>query len=314
MLHRPNDLWALWALWAAAFVVATIVLLSERSFQNSEALSNRDVSLALYTPCTLSSHLNAQPRAKRFVTLFVRRQNDIDDNEHEENEREIGMGMSRAFRQLDAMGSSRFLDDSPGASNEDSTFSPLLEPNPISIPVADVIPTTDSIAPEQEILLYRQMLEEVSVQDDTDLYTEMLVDISGDINEATEIAKSKIRSKGTRNKDGMVDSDDERPQLISDLLSAASASTTVKPKSSQDVIEEALSEAMQEIKLKDITLSTGSSIDFNDRELRKEIEAIFDRGNQQLMRSIEEMRQEQVSVLEIIVFLLGSYSLFCQLI
>ena len=63
--------------------------------------------------------------------------------------------------------------------------------------------------------------------------------------------------------------------------------------SNEQLLDDALKEAMNEVQLNHPQLNERSIL--NDKEMMQEIETIFDRGNAQLIESLEEIRREQVS-------------------
>jgi hypothetical protein len=84
------------------------------------------------------------------------------------------------------------------------------------------------------------------------------------------------------------------------VLSLNDDSVDVDPAATEAFMEEALQEALQEVQINNPRVA--SSI-LDNEEIMREIETIFDQGNAKLLASLEEIRQEQVTLCR---FLLGA--------
>lgn len=176
---------------------------------------------------------------------------DDDDDEEEQPD----PGMAAAFRQLDNLKS---LDDGGDKNKPKQTPRPK---KPIDASNVNV-QGTEAVSPEKEVQLYKEMVQELEETDEDDLYSNVLKDMGG----------SPAMTTPT-------------PSIQTDQAEGT------LPKTTEDFMNQALDEALKEVKIKN-----SSSVDsiLDDKEIMQEIEAIFERGNEQLMESLEEMRREQV--------------------
>ena len=84
-------------------------------------------------------------------------------------------------------------------------------------------------------------------------------------------------------------SDDVYGDVMSDMSgSKQNPATAMDPEAA---MQQALAEAMQEVSEQNPKAADGA---LDDKEIMKEIEAIMERGNAELLASLEEIRQEQV--------------------
>eukprot|EP00977_Amphora_coffeiformis_P004358 scaffold923_cov171-Amphora_coffeaeformis.AAC.16 len=95
----------------------------------------------------------------------------------------------------------------------------------------------------------------------------------------------------------LVDESESKEDVYSNVLAdmTTTVGTTSKSSSSSSplddpAMQQALADALQEASTKNPTASNA----LNDKEIMKEIEAIMERGNAELLASLEEIRQEQV--------------------
>jgi hypothetical protein len=194
--------------------------------------------------------------------------------------------MKDAFRQLDALESIGDLDTSSSSEKGSSSSSSKSPPSVKSIisspmiqPPFTTVPLAETAPPEKQVQVYTEMVKELEQLDQEELYSDVLADMGGD---PSTMTASKSKSLLSSLSD------------ISDVPSSLSESDTEK------FMNQALQEALQEAaaKAKDSKAAGGGSkiadSVLNDKEIMKEIEQIFERGNDQLMESIEEMRAEQV--------------------
>jgi hypothetical protein len=221
--------------------------------------------------------------AQRCFRLNSRR----NDDDGADGSAESEIGMDRAFEQLDSLPSSLFEDDSGEGPGRKSTVDEKL------IAPTDLVIEQNTPALEEQVSLYKGMMEEVEKKGEDDLYSDMLADML----EGSDIASTSSKQQQRQAKKEAPE-EDEQPSLLSALLSAQQQATDTKPKTTDELIDNVLHEVFQEIN-KPGTSATGETTTplvselQNDQSLRKEIEAIFERGNEQLLQSLEEMRQEQ---------------------
>jgi hypothetical protein len=180
-------------------------------------------------------------------------------------------GMAGAFRALEALES--LMDDDDGLSVLPDTSSSSTAPQRIDATSTGVFLTTPSndIAPEKEVELYKGMVQELESTDEEDLYSTVLQDMGG-----TKPLKSSSATTA-------------RAPVIGDIGDQDPTTT-----SREKFINDALEEALKEVKVNNPTSSVDSIL--NDKEIMKEIEGIFERGNEKLLESLEELRVEQVCV------------------
>mmetsp|Transcript_9664 Transcript_9664/g.21761 ORF Transcript_9664/g.21761 Transcript_9664/m.21761 type:complete len:362 (-) Transcript_9664:81-1166(-) len=137
----------------------------------------------------------------------------------------------------------------------------------------DVVPLEEGkggLSPEKEVQMYTKMMEDLDSIDNDDLYSDVLSEMGSD-------------------KPSQPKSPPSNPQPA-----APEISPQATKKDMDTFMENALNDALEEVKLKGSDSLNADSI-LNDKEIMKEIEAIFDRGSEQLMESLEEIRKEQES-------------------
>jgi hypothetical protein len=182
---------------------------------------------------------------------------DIDSDEPQDN------AMADAFRQLESL-----------ESLEEPIISPPLRTSTTSTTSLKMgIDRVESVEPpsiETEAKVYQDYLQEVEVKSEFDLYEDLLTDMGGSVSSSWAPPLSRSSS-------------DETP----------SPSSPTRPSSNEDFLNQALQEAMEEVKLNNPSISESL---LDDDVFKKEVEAIFDKGNEQLLASLEEIRQEQVRV------------------
>jgi len=220
------------------------------------------------------------------VVLAANRKEGKDSTDDDEEVPNTNTGMDEAFRQLaslDCLGSEERR-ESTVKMNEDSKTSLLLS-------------FCEEVSLEQEVKLFKGLLEDSEQKDEAELYSDVMKDMGGTLNEENLTPR-------------------ERPERrISIVESSASAVKSKKsssrtgdiPRSEEDsekFLNQAIDEAIEEAK----ALSAKDSPDnrkisdsiLDDEEIMKEIEEIFEKGNERLLASLEEIRQEQVSTLFIL--------------
>lgn len=109
----------------------------------------------------------------------------------------------------------------------------------------------------------------------------------------------------------MVDESESKEDVYTNVLSDMAEARPQKEESSSSssssvledpAMQQALADALQEASAKNPTASQA----LNDKEIMKEIEAIMERGNAELLESLEEIRQEQVGCAVIIAVPCGT--------
>jgi len=117
--------------------------------------------------------------------------------------------------------------------------------------------TTDTLSPEEELKLYQELYQ----------------DLDQDSNALVETVKNEIGEKF------MQRSDKETP--------------TLGDRNQDDFMNQALEQAMREIQAEAPGAADLAHAIRHDKDLMKEIEAIFDNGNNELLASLEDIRKEQ---------------------
>jgi hypothetical protein len=242
----------------------------------------RDVLARIWTFSKVRDLTYRASGAQRCFRLNSRRNDDDGADDSAESE----IGMERAFEQLDSLPSSLFKDGSGEGPGRKSTDGEKLITPP------DLVIEQNTPPLEEQVSLYKGMMEEVEKKGEDDLYSDMLADML----EGSGIAATSSKLQQQTKKESP--EEDEQPLLLSALLSAQQQATDTKPKTTDELIDNVLHEVFQEIN-KPGTSATGDTTTplvsdlQSDQSLRKEIEAIFERGNEQLLQSLEEMRHEQ---------------------
>jgi hypothetical protein len=215
------------------------------------------------------------------------------DNENDTPQQQPGM--TEAFRQLEALNS---LDDP-------EEYVPA--PEKISIQVAAdvdnnvtiIAPSATSISPEQDFVVYRNMMEEVEENEVASAYTEVLDELGGSTLQTDDTYSQVLTELGgasaPRRKASAASNHTEllNSELPTDDTTIFLQSNTGA--TNDELLEDALREALEEVQLNNPRISENSIL--NDQEIMREIEDIFEKGNVKLLESLEEIRREQVRIM-----------------
>lgn len=195
-------------------------------------------------------------------------------------------GMNDAFRQLESLGS---LDD------DDDDLAAAAKKK-VQLDDTAKAALTDLEAPslETEAAAFTKMLSD----DDQDAYQDVMSDLGGtpkgfDAASNPPIpSSSSSKSKASRTSVSVIE--DATPSPSQNI-----------PKSEEDpesFMNQAIQEALEEARSMSPTEpSSGRKMSdsiLDDEEIMKEIEEIFEKGNEKLMASLEEIRKEQVRRIE----------------
>jgi len=207
---------------------------------------------------------------KSFSSLFGKK---IDDNEEDVDDRP---GMEDAFRALDSLSS--FDLGNVGVDSEEVSG----EVTPLRTDVLDDIlkKVGGDKAPdaEDELKIYSEIYNEVE-NDKNDVYGGVLEELTGE-----SIGNSEKRVIDDADGIGAALRLDEVEELTAVELSV----------NTDELMERAVKEALQEVGNKTSSdFAVNSSAIMDDEELKTEINAIFDRANEELLTSIDEIKQEQ---------------------
>ena len=248
----------------------------------------------------------SERRNKYYLTRShaAKPKDDEDDNDATQQQ----PGMVDAFRQLESLKS---LDDpeeyipAPDKINVNAALADTA--STILSSIAETSSTT--ISPEQDFAVYRNMLEEIEEEEGAASYTEVLDELGGSALQTddtysqimTELGGTKVVkpssssfSSWTTNKKSAPDDE------VVEVYRKRSDGSDIQL-SNERLLDDALKEALNEVQLNNpqqqLFNERSSSSILNDKEMMQEIESIFERGNAQLIESLEEIRREQVRFL-----------------
>lgn len=178
------------------------------------------------------------------------------------NNDELSKGMEDAFRQLEELNS--FGDDSftvpERKVKQDEAFAKAMQELDLK-EIQQQTGTSAPTTPEAEAALYTDMAKEISGTSEMDIIDDLKSDLGSD--SKTSIPRFDPESR-----------------------------------ESEKFMEKAFDEALEEAKAKggeeSIVVDKESILD--NKEIMKEIEAIFDKANEQLLEGLEEIRAEQIEL------------------
>lgn len=178
-------------------------------------------------------------------------------------------GMAEAFRQLDAL-------QSLGGSDDEEEVKPSPSASASNLEATSSVPEVPSATTEQEAQLYTKMMQEMEQTDEEGLYSDLIADLGG--------SDGELSDKKSKNPDDA--------NTTTTMLNVTSPSL-------QGETEKFMNQALQEA-LKDVKVKNPSAADsiLDDKEIMKEIEAVFERGSAKLIASLEEIRKEQKAMAE----------------
>lgn len=272
-------------------------LLPGRQFSSSSSLLSSS-SYAAAAGCCRRRHHHHHPRYAK---------NDSGEDEENDCSSQQQPGMDEAFRLLDSMLRSMDDDEPPplpatASSETDKQQRPLnAAVNKIDVTALDrsalVLESSSvvqSVSPEKEIAVYKLMMEELEQNVDAEAYAEVLDDLG------STVMKDDVYSQVLTD---LLGATSKRPTpatpapiaaattTVSDPPSILSGTTSSSSPSTEQFMQVALQEALQQVRVNNPRMN--DSI-LDDKEIMKEIEGIFEQGNEKLMASLEEIRQEQV--------------------
>ena len=185
------------------------------------------------------------------------------DKDNDDND--LPPGMADAFRRLESLES---------VGDDDSKEQPKMPSKQQAAEqmkqvAKSVLPANKQPVPlEKEAQMYQEMVKELESMNEDQLYESILMDMGDD--EPTRKPKANAVVE---------------PSPLTQSLPQATGGVN------DELMNQALEAAISEID-KDYPALKDSIL--NDKELMKEIEAIFDKGNEKLMLSLEDIRKEQV--------------------
>ena len=202
--------------------------------------------------------------------------------------------MNDAFRQLESLGS---LDD-----DDDLAAAAAAAKKKVQLDEQAKAALSDVEAPslEKEAAAFTKMLSD----DDQDAYQDVMSDLGGTPKEfdAASNPSSSGKSQASRTSVSVIEDASPSQQSI--------------PKSEEDpesFMNQAIQEALEEARSMSPTEPGGSGRKMSDsilddEEIMKEIEEIFEKGNEKLMASLEEIRKEQVSLVQLCLGVMAAVS------
>jgi hypothetical protein len=190
--------------------------------------------------------------------------------------------MAEAFRQLDAMTS---------LGEEEKVKVPKMDPKRLHVTAK--APPTQAAAPEKEMQVYADMVSELEKNEDAEAYSDMLREMGGSVQPTDDTYSAVMDEMGGTPVRGKPEAKEEEDEQATSFLESSPqvGLTTGDPAERDQFMDAALQEALQDVKVNNPEL-TDSILD--DKEIMKEIESIFEQGNEKLMATLEEIRQEQV--------------------
>jgi hypothetical protein len=193
-----------------------------------------------------------------------------DEDENDDDSVQDG-AMADAFRQLESLESLDFrgtgIVPPVSSSTKTNNIRAVVDENEVRSSVPKSL--------ESEVSVYRGYLQEIEAKSEDDLYRDMLADIMED-GEAPPPAVSPRKPTSPASR-------------------TTSVNTSNNNKNNEDMWNRAMEEAMDEVRLNNPKIS--KSI-MDDDDFKREVEAIFERGNEKLLASLEEIRKEQVRARE----------------
>ena len=220
------------------------------------------------------------------------------DNDSEEGTRP---GMEDAFRQLEALQS--LSDDAMEIIAPPAAPTQKIESDATLLP--ENRPTTD-VSLEQEISVYRDMVGELEQNEDSAAYSEILNDLGAAPKQVDDTYSQVLLDLGGTPSQLIKKNDDVKTDIIPPSVLSPNDDEGEGNISTEQFMDIALQEALKEVKVNNPKiLGTGAQSVLDNEEIMKEIEGIFEQGNEKLLASLEEMRLEQVRSFMIIVFALG---------
>lgn len=231
--------------------------------------------------------LGGREQGAKTLALLAREK---DDDDHDGSGT---AGMEDAFRQLDALQS--LDDDDDVGSDPKAAAVGGSGRKKITKPDGDELVAPDgdgaaALSPEKEVKVYQDMVKDLEEKEEDELYSDVMSDLAGGKSASASIPRKAPPSSGRSAGGGAGKGFDRKVTTV-----AVEEGETQQPPPSEEDAEEFMNQALKEA-LEDVKVQNPSISDsiLDDREIMKEIEAIFERGNDKLMESLEEIRKEQV--------------------
>jgi hypothetical protein len=239
-------------------------------------------------------------RSAALVSSVSKRNNDDekDDDDDSKENMDQQLGMAEAMKKLEELGT--------GVLKEESTSGSLPPPIPFQVSTEDLMIPTDTpvVSLESEVKLYKELVGEVELNEDSDSYLEMMKELGASNKQTFDTYSTVLQDLGgtlqgfvdnSNNSNKMIPASDETtsiPNAISaEQLLALQSEKASASSSTERWMELALQDAMNDVTLNHPDLRRHEIL--SDADLRKEIENIFAAGNEKLLQSIAEIKEEQ---------------------
>ena len=193
--------------------------------------------------------------------------------------------MAEAFSQLDALTS---------LSDDDKPARPPPTKKKIDADTSNLPDDAKSkeASFEQEMEVYKDMVGELEQNEEAEAYADIMSELGGSMKQ-TDDTYSQVMSElgGTPKPQGKKELEKTAAEPLTTLNVDDSDSTV----DTEKFMDSALEEALKEVKVHNPKMD--SSV-LDDEEIMKEIEDIFNQGNEKLLASLDEIRREQVRAVD----------------
>lgn len=204
-------------------------------------------------------------------------------SKQEGNKGDDRQGMEDAFKSLDALSSLDFDD-----LKEEKLGKTSIQASGDSLEsIIDGGSNIDERSSPEDLKLYKDIVQELETEGEDGIYENIMGEMTS--------SSSSSSSKNSKSNDKKVLSDADGLGTLSkeddETLTAVEISNDT-----DELMKRALQEAMEEVTSETSTDGKAALPDsiLNDKEMMDEINAIFDRANEQLMESISDIKDEQV--------------------
>ena len=288
-------------------VSAAFTTVTSSSSSSHQIQQRRPCFLVQRIPPPLSVQLHGKPQIlSQFsvaLVLLQAKKNYDNDNDDDDNNTELNqVGMENAFRQLEFLDS--LSDDENENENENDpnkrrqSSRLKMDDDAKAATAAAAVAASNETSMEKEAQLFTSMLNDSTVE----AYRDVMTDLGGTPKEVPSISTSNTNTNNNNNNN----KNKKEPQIS--IIQQEKGGNRI-PKSEEDTeqflnqaIQEALDEASNMIMSSKSTKNgqqkqkqMSDSI-LDDEEIMKEIEEIFDKGNEKLLASLEDIRKEQVQL------------------
>jgi len=231
------------------------------------------------------------------LSLLAKNKDEEDSGEEEESQE----GMIEAFRGLDSLSSLDLSDNDVKSLPPDDPIAAKLAQLEQKINDGDFGSTTEEATPE-EAKLYAEMMRELEEEGQAGMYGNVMEDLL----EGKEPSLIQdLERAATEDKEENIEPSFPSKNAVESGVgfgrnkdqSLGSASSVAEEPDMDEFMERALREALEEVKSRaDIPQAATTESIKDDEETMKELNAIFDKANEQLLESVREIREEQAAM------------------